>query len=594
VQVGAAIEMAAHVLRARRTAAGARGATALGAIVLLISDGGLAKTPALAIAGFAIILVTAVVQLVAPRLGWLQIEESVSPLAGILIIGLGDERVNVLSVLWLGAVASGVLARGGRVHSIGRTLLLSALAMPIVLHLHLGLAHLGLCIAAISLLLTCGRVTVELNHLLTQARHDADHDGLTGVLSRSRFRALLDELGAAAEAPGIGLVLVDLDGFGQVNKMHGHAAGDALLISSAERIRTVVGEAPVGRLGGDEFAAIVPAESAEDVAVRTVAALAEPFGPIRIDASVGVANAPRDGHDADALLRAADVALRVAKGSGRGQLSVYAGESFGDGGPTGARGALERLIEGHGIEMVAQPIVDSRTGYTHAFEALARFRTRGTSSPLHWFALADEFGMREELELACLRAALELFPSRPAGTLMSVNLSGPVLLEAPAQAMLAAQPDIDGLIVEVTEQALVESDADLSAAVGPLLARGARIAVDDMGAGYSGLRQITALRPAYLKLDRSLVSGIDTDPDRAALLSALLGYARHTGGQIVAEGVETAEERAAIASMGIPLIQGYFFSKPGPPWPVPAGVEPVAVAFEDLPLQAPSRAAQPD
>ncbi|MEA2403574.1 MAG: hypothetical protein QOE08_221, partial [Thermoleophilaceae bacterium] len=100
------------------------------------------------------------------------------------------------------------------------------------------------------------------------------------------------------------------------------------------------------------------------------------------------------------------------------------------------------------------------------------------------------------------------------------------------------------------------------------------LAVDDMGAGYSGLRQITALDPTYLKLDRSLVRDIETDSDRAALLGALVGYANHTGSRIVAEGVETETELATIRALGIPLIQGYYFGKPGPPWPKVAASPP--------------------
>ncbi|MEA2375696.1 MAG: hypothetical protein QOD53_2159, partial [Thermoleophilaceae bacterium] len=252
--------------------------------------------------------------------------------------------------------------------------------------------------------------------------------------------------------------------------------------------------------------------------------------------------------------------------------------SFGEDGPKGARGALARLIEGEGIAMVVQPIVDWRTGKVHAYEALARFQTRGTSSPLHWFALADEFGLREDLEIACLEAALELLDYVPAGARLSVNLSGPVLMGERAQRILASRADVSALIVEVTEEALVHRDAALKSAIEPLLARGAHFAVDDMGAGYSGLGQVTALHPTYLKLDRSLVREIDKDPDRAALLRALAGYSEHTGALMVAEGVETAEELDAIADLGIPLIQGYYLGRPAPPWPdvtkpVPAATE---------------------
>ncbi|MEA2420922.1 MAG: hypothetical protein QOF55_21, partial [Thermoleophilaceae bacterium] len=346
----------------------------------------------------------------------------------------------------------------------------------------------------------------------------------------------------------------------------GHAAGDTLLVATVAAIGEVLGErCTIGRLGGDEFGAIVPGAEPALLARRVLDRLA--IAPPAVPASVGIAHAPQHGKDAEALLRAADVALRVAKRSGKLQVATYAGESFDEDGPRGARGALARLIAGDGIAMVVQPIVDRCSGRVHAYEALARFHTRGTSSPLHWFALADEFGLREELELACLEAALRLLDSLPEDVLLSVNLSGPVLMASRAQDLLAAQPEVSRLIVEVTEEALVQRDAALEAALAPLLARGASFAVDDMGAGYSGLRQITALHPTYLKLDRSLVRGIDEDPDRAALLRALAGYAEHTGAHLVAEGVETAEELAAVAAVGVPLIQGYYYGRPAPPWP---------------------------
>jgi diguanylate cyclase (GGDEF)-like protein len=569
------------VLRARRTAAVARAGLASCAIVLVALEPALAWQPLAVAGGFAFIILTSTVQLLAPRLAWLKVEESVAGVAGLLIVGLGNESVNVLTVLWLAAVASGVLARGGRVHWIGSAVLLSSLLLPVVRHHHVTPEHAGLCVAAIGLLLTCGRLTREVNGLLDRARYDADHDGLTGALSRTAFRAALDNLERANRSGDAALLLIDLDNFGQTNKQNGHAAGDALLSATVDALREVLGaDTPIGRLGGDEFGVVVRGAEPARFARRLLDRLAE--GSPGVPASVGIAHAPDHGRDAEALLRAADVALRVAKRSGKQQIATYSGEAFGDDGPRGARGALERLIAGHGIEMVVQPIVDTRNGIAHAYEALARFRTRGTDSPLHWFALADEFGLRRELELACLRAALAMVEDVPDGARLSVNLSGPVLVSGEACALLAACPDVSRLIVEVTEEALVQRDASLEAALAPLLARGARFAIDDMGAGYSGLRQITALHPTYLKLDRSLVRGIDTDPDRAALVHALVGYAQHSGAHLVAEGVETEAELDAVVAIGVGLVQGWYYGRPGPPWPVPSppsvGVQPSARA----------------
>ncbi len=157
------------------------------------------------------------------------------------------------------------------------------------------------------------------------------------------------------------MLLVDLAHFGQVNKFSGHAAGDAMLRAVVTRMSEVIGDdGVVGRLGGDEFAAIVPEADAEALAERILAGLqrGDAAAAEGIAASMGIARAPRDGTDADTLLRAADVALRVAKRSGRQQFSFYAGRSLNDEGPDGARRSLDRLIEGHGLMIVVQPIVD--------------------------------------------------------------------------------------------------------------------------------------------------------------------------------------------------------------------------------------------
>ncbi len=240
--------------------------------------------------------------------------------------------------------------------------------------------------------------------------------------------------------------------------------------------------------------------------------------------------------------------------------------------------------------MAVQPIVDLRTGSIHAYEALARLGAAGAGSPLQWFSLADEFGERDALERACLRSALELFAARPAGMRISVNLSAPVLLDRRTLRILDRPADLSGLIIEVTEEALVQSDAQLRAAMDPLRARGARLAVDDVGAGYSGLRQLTTVHPSYLKLDRSLVSGIDEDSERAALVSALVGYAERVGSLLVAEGIETYSELQTLLELGAPLAQGFYLGRPAPPWPTILNNMPARASTSGLPASGHTRA----
>jgi diguanylate cyclase (GGDEF)-like protein len=573
----------AHVLRARRTAAWTRAGLGLMGIALILADRDLLVHPTAGIAGFAVILVTAMVQLLAPRLSWMRTEESLSGMAGVLIIGVQAEQVSVIGIIWLAAVASGVLARGGRVHWIGRTVVLGALLLPILRTGSLSLDYAALCGTTIGLLLTSGRLTRELNRLLHQARHDADHDDLTGLLSYTAFRSVLERTATeSSQAAPVSLLLLDLERFGVVNKTHGHAAGDKLLATVGESLRAVAGpDCAVGRLGGDEFALIAATDDPLPLAQELLDALpkhreddARPMS-----ACVGISQTPRDGNSGEALLRAADIALRVAKRSGlAGQISPYEGGSLSGSGERSARHALDRMIRGEGVSMAVQPIVDLRSGAVHAYEALARFGRRSTDSPLHWLAVAEEFGERDLLEHACLRAALELFAARPAGVRLSVNLSAPVLMDQRTLAILERPADLTGLIIEVTEEALVQSEAQLKEAIGPLLERGAMLAVDDMGAGYSGLRQITTVHPDYLKLDRSLITGIDEQEDRQALVGALVGYAERVGSLLVAEGVETTAELGVLLELGVPLVQGFYLGRPAAPWPQLALAEPAHVS----------------
>jgi diguanylate cyclase (GGDEF)-like protein len=406
---------------------------------------------------------------------------------------------------------------------------------------------------------------------LAAARHEATHDGLTGALTRAAFaRELEARLASASPQRPLALLAVDVDGFGQINKLLGHAAGDELLV---QLVRTAAGvvrdEDAIGRLGGDEFALLVRGDDAHAIGERILLALRAP-GDAQgrgIDVSIGIANAPLDGTSVAALLRAADVAMRRAKRTGKGRVVSYTGESLADREEERARHALAEVIAHERIAMATQPIVDLRSGKIHAYEALARFGIAGDLSTGELFALAERVGMREELDLACLGRGLALLPRRPAGTRLSVNVSSQLLAEPRALERLAACPDLQGLVLEITEEALVRDYAALQLALRPLVERGARVAVDDMGAGYSGLRHAIDLHPTYLKLDRTLVHGIDRDPKRAALVDALLRYAQHAGSHIVAEGVETEGELATLMRLGVPLAQGFLLGRPAPPWP---------------------------
>jgi EAL domain-containing protein (putative c-di-GMP-specific phosphodiesterase class I) len=212
--------------------------------------------------------------------------------------------------------------------------------------------------------------------------------------------------------------------------------------------------------------------------------------------------------------------------------------------------------------IVLQPIHWLDTGQSAGAEALARFADAGTRPPNEWFEEAFEVGLGIDLEMAAVRNALTAAAYAPADHYVSINVSPETALSAELEMALreAARPD---LVLEVTEHARVEDYTTLHAALKRL--RGyARIAIDDVGAGYSSLRHIITLEPDILKLDMSLTRDVDRDPARRALAGAMVNFANRIGASIVAEGIERVEERDVLRDLGITYGQGYLFSRPMP------------------------------
>jgi EAL domain-containing protein (putative c-di-GMP-specific phosphodiesterase class I) len=214
-----------------------------------------------------------------------------------------------------------------------------------------------------------------------------------------------------------------------------------------------------------------------------------------------------------------------------------------------------------GPKVVIQPIVEMATRRPVGYEALARFPP-SDRTPEQWFAEAQEVGWGTRLEVAAIRAALEHLPLIPTGRYLSVNTSA-ATLTCPELAELLAGHPLHQVVFEITEHTSAH-DFGLDEALPMLRLRGARVAVDDAGSGYAGLRQILELRPDILKLDMRLVRGIDHDAARQALASALGWFAGRTGATVVAEGVETARERDSLRGLGVSLGQGYLFGRPAP------------------------------
>jgi EAL domain-containing protein (putative c-di-GMP-specific phosphodiesterase class I) len=224
------------------------------------------------------------------------------------------------------------------------------------------------------------------------------------------------------------------------------------------------------------------------------------------------------------------------------------------------RDRIVGAIDGPGRRVVLQPIVDLHTGSAVAVEALTRF-DGPPGRPDEWFADAETVGLRTALELACAETALAVLDRPDAPPVVSINLSPDTVGTDEAAALLAAV-DPGRVILEITEHAPVTDYDALIRALEPHRAAGIRLAIDDVGAGYSSFRHILDLRPDIIKVDMSLVRGIELDPVRQSLTAALVALARASGAQLVAEGVETRPELDTLAGLGVTLAQGYLFSPP--------------------------------
>ena len=230
----------------------------------------------------------------------------------------------------------------------------------------------------------------------------------------------------------------------------------------------------------------------------------------------------------------------------------------------GERAEIAALLERpDAITPVFQPIVSLSTGRVSGYEALARFPAPPDRRPDEWFALAQRVGLGPQLEARAVAAALAA-PNRPEGAYLSFNLSPSALGSPEVQAVLPE--DLTGLVIEITEHERVADEDELRDQLAPLRERGARIAVDDAGAGYAGLQQVMRIHPDIIKLDRSLVAEVDTDPAKAALIDAFVRFARGTGAVVCAEGIETAGELRVVADLDVTYGQGFGLARPPAPW----------------------------
>ncbi|HWT95727.1 MAG TPA: sensor domain-containing phosphodiesterase, partial [Solirubrobacteraceae bacterium] len=430
--------------------------------------------------------------------------------------------------------------------------------------------------------------------LQEQLRHQAFHDSLTGLPNRALFEDRLARALARARRHDLraALVYVDLDDFKSINDGLGHEGGDELLRTTAERIAaTIRPEDTAARMGGDEFAVLVEdvADPAAVVAMaeRIAAAVAEPLSidgqRIASTASVGVA--PLTGAaDATTARIDADVALYEAKRRGRGQVVAFAPamrEQLDE--RLQLTTDLDRALRAGELSLAFQPIVDLTTCGVVAVEALLRWAhpTRGDIPPARFVPLAESTGQivpigRWVLATACAQLTAWDAELPAAGDLsVNVNVSTAQLHEpgfADEVAEILAESGLAParLTLEITESVLLDDNDGVQRRLQALKALGVTLALDDFGTGYSSLAYLRRFPVDVLKIDRSFVSGITADAERAGLVQGIVEIGRTLDLRVVIEGIEDEEEVRLLRAMGSGHGQGFHFSRPVPADAVPA------------------------
>jgi diguanylate cyclase (GGDEF)-like protein len=519
--------------------------------------------PVLALAGLAVVAASALFCWGPPARARGLAEAVTVGVVALLLVGLNGGAGSPLVALWLSVLGGICLALPPVVRVQLPTLLASATAVG---------SHPGT--TAIPLMLGGGAVAVgsfvvsrRYAQALGRAQLVSLQDPLTGLPNRRALDHRLAVL-AAAPSPALALLWVDLDEFRHINKDHGYALGDRALVEAAQVLwRAAPPGSFLARLGGDEFAMVLEdrrhARKFADLLISELSAAT--IEGTTLGASVGIAYLPEHGPTLDRLRAGADQALRWAKRSGKGIAVEFEPAKVFE--HTRTPDVVRRVWEEERIEIVVQPIVDIQYGKVRSYEALARFGVDGDPSPLTWFSLAEAHGLRVELELACLERALRLLPARPFGTRLSVNASPELLTHPAGRSLLMEVSNPGAVVLEVTENAVVDDYEHLKEILAPLVERGMTLAVDDFGAGAANMRHVDALAPSYLKLDRTLIADIASDPRKSALVEALVRYTWRTDSQLVAEGVETMADLEHLRRLGVGAAQGYVIARPQPPWP---------------------------
>ncbi|GGH95686.1 putative bifunctional diguanylate cyclase/phosphodiesterase [Arthrobacter liuii] len=425
----------------------------------------------------------------------------------------------------------------------------------------------------------------------------AMQDPLTGLANRSALlealRTALDARAGADGEPteeGPAILLIDLDAFKSINDSLGHTAGDQVLVTVGERLRNAVRVSDVvARLGGDEFAIVMPSASADQAAIvahRILASLNEPIElpgrSVRCGASIGL-SVGSEGQSPEDMLMEADVAMYASKAEGQNRLHRFEpalllmrrlrSQLVDD---------LRAAIKDDALTLHYQPVVELSTGRIEGVEALVRWNhpTRGFIMPDEFIPLAEEAGLISELGLWVLRTAVGQLRAWIDASLVDSRFSVRINISATDLQSLQFIEDVrntlqetgvkpEQVVLELTEVAIVKGNELDRYSLGGLRGLGVGIEIDDFGTGYSSISYLRRLPVDRVKVDRSLITGLETDPSQPALVAAVLQLVRACGLEAVWEGVETAEQAEILRALGCSSAQGYYFSRPVPPDQIP-------------------------
>ncbi|TDC82777.1 bifunctional diguanylate cyclase/phosphodiesterase [Micromonospora sp. KC606] len=432
----------------------------------------------------------------------------------------------------------------------------------------------------------------ELRLVSARSSYEAVHDALTGLVNRAAMLSKGDQaLRQLAHDHPVALLLLDIDQFKEVNDTLGHAAGDQLLRLTANRLGALTRPGDLlGRLGGDEYALLLTSvpivgdraapmayalRQAREIAERLAAPTEVAGVRMSIEVSVGVVVAGAGTADLTELLRRADIAMYQAK-EGGGSVAVY--DSSRDAASTDQLALLAELREAlqadDQLVLALQPAVDLATGAPTGVEALIRWRhpRRGWLGPVDFIRPvenSEQLGAFTRYVLDKALAVAAGWAREGLDVPISVNLSARSLLDPrlPAEiadALRRHQVPPHRLVLEITETVVMSELEVIDEVLATLRAMGVQLAVDDFGTGFSSLTFLTRIAVDELKVDRSFVIRMVDSPEAAAIVRTTVGLAHELGLRVVAEGVETAEQRLALAELGCTAAQGYHFFKPMP------------------------------